>query len=882
LKRRALACCVAALTASASAPPAAAQQDGQGAATAAHRLTRPPRLVRFVEAPFPESEKATGRGATVVLELALSASGTVDRAVVVESAGVAFDAAAVKAAGEFLFEPAEVDGKPAAIRLLYRYEFVLRAEVPTTAVLAGQVRDQRTKKSLSGIRVAAAGAGTAVTDADGRFRFGAVPPGPCVVSLSGPGLADVQTSESLEAGRETTVTYDVELQSDKPAEDRDDLEIVVAAPAVHKEVVSTEVAADEARRVPGTQGDVLKVVENLPGVARASVGSGQLVVWGAAPEDTRVYIDDVPVPSLYHQGGFRSVVHSDMVQSVELLPGGWGAEYGRAIGGLVNVRLGPIAKEGIHGSVSSDLLDSAADVRVRYGDRVAVEVSGRKSYLDSLLPLFTSSNIGQYIPIPRYYDAQTRVLWKPSHAEKVEIGAMVSSDSVSDEVPSSDPTNVQTQTHDTGFRRVWVRYVKQSKDGAEIAIVPSLGTNTDSLVDAFGPVPTQLEVDATVASLRARWTKRVAGWVTVSVGADGQYTESRLRRTGSDTSPPRQGDDYVFGQAPANQVARDDASLIAASVAPWAFADVSLLDGTVHVVPGVRIEPYLLGTSREFPAFGTTPAHGLFSESTVVEPRVSARWTPVPALTWKVGWGQYHEPPAPADLSAVFGNPTLGLESAEHILAGVAMGTPETISVEATAFHSTSQNLAVRSPLPTPLAAQALVSTGIGLSRGVQALVRKQLAKRFFGWVTYTLSQSERAPSAQAPYYTYGFDQTHVLSAVASLDLGRGFEVGARFRYATGYPRTPVISFYFDSKAGIHEPLFGPLNSIRIPDFVQLDVRVSKRFSLGDSTLEAYLDVQNVTDRANPEEIVYSPDYSQRRYITGLPLLPVAGARLSW
>ena len=35
-----------------------------------------------------------------------------------------------------------------------------------------------------------------------------------------------------------------------------------------------------ARRVPGTQGDVLKVVENLPGVARASIGSGQLVVWG--------------------------------------------------------------------------------------------------------------------------------------------------------------------------------------------------------------------------------------------------------------------------------------------------------------------------------------------------------------------------------------------------------------------------------------------------------------------------------------------------------------------------------------------------------------------------------------------------------------------------
>ena len=58
---------------------------------------------------------------------------------------------------------------------------------------------------------------------------------------------------------------------------------------------------------------------------------------------------------------------------------------------------------------------------------------------------------------------------------------------------------------------------------------------------------------------------------------------------------------------------------------------------------------------------------------------------------------------------------------------------------------------------------------------------------------------------------------------------------------------------------------------------------MAKTFALGGkTTLEAYLDVQNVTNRANPEEIVYSLDYTQRRSITGLPLLPVAGARLAW
>src|SRR6202034_3120855 len=98
-------------------------------------------------------------------------------------------------------------------------------------------------------------------------------------------------------------------------------EIVVTAPRLKKQVVSTVVQAEQATRIPGTQGDVLKVVENLPGVARAAAGA--VVVWGAAPTDTRVYVEGVRVPRLYHDGGYRSIVNSDFVRSVELIPGGY-------------------------------------------------------------------------------------------------------------------------------------------------------------------------------------------------------------------------------------------------------------------------------------------------------------------------------------------------------------------------------------------------------------------------------------------------------------------------------------------------------------------------------------------------------------------------------
>ena len=133
---------------------ASAQPATDAPAPAAQRkLTKPPRLIHFVEAAYPESKKAAGRAATVVLELGITASGTVDRAVVVQSMGPAFDAAAEQAVRQFAFEPAEIDGKPAAIRILYRYEFVLRTEAPTTGILTGQVRDRRTKKPIASVHV---------------------------------------------------------------------------------------------------------------------------------------------------------------------------------------------------------------------------------------------------------------------------------------------------------------------------------------------------------------------------------------------------------------------------------------------------------------------------------------------------------------------------------------------------------------------------------------------------------------------------------------------------------------------------------------------------------------------------------------------------------
>ncbi len=866
----------------ASAQPSAPPGGAKAAGTPAPKLTRAPKLAQFVEAPYPDSERAAGRAASVVLQIAISAAGHVDEVAVAESAGPAFDQAAVEAARKFVFEPAEIDGKPAPVKIAYRYEFVLRVEQKTTAIFSGVVRERATKRPIAGVHIDVADGGSAITGDDGRFTLDDVPPGKHAVTISGDTLTAQQTSETFEAAKELDATYDVTPKGPVvEAGDDDDLEIVVTPPPLEKKVVSTEVSADEAKRIPGTQGDVLKVVENLPGVARGAVGSGALVVWGAAPEDTRVYIDGVRVPRLYHDGGLRSVVHSDLVKSVELAPGGYGAAYGRGLGGLVTVQTRALETDTYHGSVAVDLLDAAVSARAPITDKLRVGISGRRSHLDGILKAAASKDVEDYFPIPHYYDGQARAAYQIGPRESVEFGGLLSGDRTSRSVAAANLAERKTETRALHFQRVYARYEKQLDDGATVSVVPYVGADASTLESRFGVVPTNQSITTTLYGLRAIYRGRLADQLGITVGLDAEVSQATLRRSGSVSAPAREGDIRVFGQPPTDQINVDDWKVTQIGLAPYAEADIALFKERLHILPGLRFDPQVSSVSRRTPLDGDTPSIGRFAQDAAVDPRLAIRFAATAQISLRAAYGFYHRSPLPEDLSAVFGNPSLTAARASQALVGAAFRLTPSFSIETTAFRTESSGLAVRSTLSSPLLAEALVGMGQGRAFGAQFLLRKELGAGFFGWVSYSIVRSERQDVPEGRYRAFDYDQTHVLTALASYDLGRGFEVGARIRFATGFPRTPVLGAYYDGRRDAYQPIFGEENTSRIPAFVQGDVRFTKRWKIGRSELEAYLEVQNVTNRKNPEEVVYSSDYRQKGFITGLPILPVAGLKWS-
>ncbi len=851
----------------------------------------PPKLLHFVEAEFPPSEVAAGRGAAVVLQIAIDGTGKVAAVTVVTSAGPAFDAAAVAAATQFVFSPALANGTPIPVKIGYRYQFTFTEKLvkKKTADFEGTVRDRRTKLPIANVRIALDTGQEGLTDAEGKFRILDLAPGEHSVTLSGESIATVGTTETFEPSKKIDAIYEVDRKREKANADEEE-EIVVTAPRLKKQVVSTEVAAAQAQKVPGTQGDVLKVVENLPGVARSAVGSGALVVWGAAPQDTRVYVEGIHVPRLYHDGGYRSILPSNFVKSVELVPGGYGPAYGRGLGGLVTVALRPLDEPGIHGSVGADVIDASADARAQLSDHVHAALAVRKSYLDSVLSSVTSEDVGSFVPIPRYLDGQARLVVDLAPHETLEVGAFASSDRINHTLTNSDPSLSTTETDGTDFGRVYLRYEKHLADGALVTFVPYVGIDSTSLLSQFGEAPvtdpkfegSQVTNDSTVVGARADWHGPVMEHIRASVGLDAEVASSKLHRKGSIGAPAREGDIIVFGQPPESASSTDDWKTVIATLGAYAEADVSLFGDRLHIVPGARFEPFVTSTNQIVPAAPGSPTVGYTREETVIEPRISVRYAFTPRISAKAAFGVYDQAPAAEDLSARFGTPTLLLSTAQHYLAGASFQLTDSLSIEATGFLSESQDLVVRSQAQSPLLAEALDQTGIGRSYGTQFLLRQQQVGRFFGWVSYSILRSQRRDAPDLDWRLFDFDQTHVFTALGSYDLGAGFEVGARFRYATGFPRTPVIGSYLDERTNTFEPRFGPQNSIRIPAFVALDVRVAKKFKWAHSDVEIYLDVQNVTNNANPEEIVYNTSFTQRGYITGMPILPVLGGRLSW
>ena len=167
-------------------------------------------------------------------------------------------------------------------------------------------------------------------------------------------------------------------------------------------------------------------------------------------------------------------------------------------------------------------------------------------------------------------------------------------------------------------------------------------------------------------------------------------------------------------------------------------------------------------------------------------------------------------------------------------------------------------------------------------SYGLELMLKRQISERAFGWLSYTFSRSHQRNHPDDRTIPTGFDQPHVMNAVASWKPGKGFELGARLQVSSGRPDTPVIGSTYDADNGNYNAVRGPARSVRTPTFRQIDVRVEKAWLYDTWSLGLYLDVINVANFENVEAFEYDYRFRERAPVTSFPILPTLGIRGTW
>ncbi len=844
-------------------------------------LTKAPTLVTFVEAEYPPEMEAQGVTARVRMNVTINADGGVGNVKVIEPVGNGFDEAAVAAVQQFVFTAAEVDFVPATVQIEYVYNFVLRAPedagVPEEvdagapdATLTGVLHIRGARGFVPGAIVRCEGSDLeAYSDEEGHFSL-PVFSGVCEARVTSADYELFKTQEKLEPGEVREVKFYLVPK------------IVGFSTTVRdskdkKEVVKRTLTRAEVQRLPGTFGDPIRVIQNFPGVARAPFGLGQLIVRGANPNQTLTYFDGVEIPLLFHLAGGPSVINGEFLDKIDFFPGGFGSRYGRAVGGVVDVGSRKGASDTWHAVAKVDLLDAMLFAEAPITKDVSVAVAARRSYIDAIIPVVLNLAVpkdpegGTLQALPVYWDYQARLDVGGKKGEKLEDGksqfslfAFGSDDQIK-LVATGGGRNVDvTVSSHTSFHRLIGSWNYKQGD-TTFKLTPYLGYDLVSV--SFGGSAGGL--DQFNAGVRADISHDVNSFLTLRGGMDIYYKllVGHAALPGLDVqyvpfpgADPKSDPFYISMTIP-----QFDGAL-------YTEADVNI--GKFTATPGVRLNHDVInGVARN-----------------AADPRLWLRYQILDSLAVKGSVGLYTQPPQGFQMvPAPFGNPTLNYERAFQSSIGVSNKFTEYINADITGFFNRRYDLIV-SPGNTVVNSDGSVTRtlsanqGLGRAYGLEVMIRHEVSKYFFGWVAYTFNRSEEARADDGkPYHVSDFDQTHILTVVGSVNLPWGFVFGARFRYVTGRPTTPVIHPYdvqqIDSNS--FSPTNGAPNSARVEDFHQLDLRLDKNFVFKDWSLDLYLDVQNVYNHQNVEAVFYDYRYRQQYKVPGIPILPVLGIKAS-
>jgi hypothetical protein len=775
----------------------------------------------------------------------------------------------------------------------------------STQILRGRVTDGVSNSALIGVTVRIPVDSItlmgSITDENGDFRIEQVPLGRHTLIISYIGY-ETQTLPNIivTAGKE--VVLNIALQESI----RELSEITITADA-HDDKTATNndlamVSArsfntDDTRRYAGSIGDPARMAANFAGVVGGNDARNDIVVRGNSPTGMLWQLEGLNIPNPNHfgtlvsTGGPVSMLNNNTLDKSDFMTSAFPAQYGNATAGVFDIKL----RQG--NNEKTELMAQAGFNGFELGAEGPFTKNSKGSYLVnyrySTLGVFNALGIefGTGSNVPLYQDLNFKIALPAGEKGKLSFFGMGGSSAI-DLLGSEAKLNDANQLYGSENVDSYPRY----KTG--VAGVAYERTLTDKtfvqLVTGISYTDEHLKNDSLVRNDQQevinKYLWNEASFQTTKYAAN-LLTRTKFNRRNSLTSG------VTIDMMDVDLYQRDVFANVSSDTVRLNVQDKTVLY-QFHTTWKHRLNEHWSWQG------GVHAQYYDLNNEWAVEPRMGLQFIPGQGnQVFGLGYGIYNQAQNITTSYAqtrqgdesILTNKDLGFTTSNHFVFTYDWNISEKLRLKAEAYYQSLKNVPVEqnassfSALNTgisfgPSNQDSLVNKGVGTNYGIELTLERFFNDGYYYLLTTSLFNSRYEGSDGIARNT-AYNTKYVLNVLAgkewALNGGKFFSLNLKATTIGGPYLTP-LNYELSQARGRAVYEESKAFSVKQDPYFRVDLRLSFRQEFKKSTLEASLDLQNLTNHKNIFSQSYNPRTNSVMTLYQQPFFPVPYVRFTF
>ncbi len=630
----------------------------------------------------------------------------------------------------------------------------------------------------------------------------------------------------------------------------------------------------------GNAGDPIRGIAQLPSAGVLNDFVGVLSVRGGGPEDNLYYFDRLPLGYPYHLLGIISTVNTEVIENVNVYPGGYGAEFGANSQAVIDIHSRTETDTRFGGNVNLNPVYSQAFLQGNLGERGYWYAFGRRSYMGplfELLPKLLKTESDLVTEVPTFWSYQGKIVYQlngpiPDASRegpdselhtihKFVINTIAADDSGrfnfgKNEVNEGDLRGPVRSDNPFDSQGIHLYSKKEKTFKSVLSLTRAFSRKELEFGDGYFYRSSQ-----SVYSLRgdvAYWVKHPR--TVLETGFDLSNVPSTLISNGA--RPVEEGDqDYDF------RLKRDGKKIY------------TVISKNLH-----RLEGYLQAT-QDFSSFlyatgGVRMTYAELTDNFLMQPRALLGVTLGPKLAdLRFMYGKYAQTPRFYQVVLGDENPDIAPSLATHYIMTLEKElTPET-KMELAWYYKDLQNM-----ITFNLSEKRYQNQQTGSVKGIEFSLEHTIGEKFRVWLAYAYTLSKRRDSDRDDERLYMYSAPHALTLNLNYTSAL-WELGANWQYKSGVLYSPLIGRErYTNPFTKNQTWIGIYGEPRhTTPYHRLDLRFHRRvIRLNRWRFGITAELWNVYNRNNLLQVRYDANFTKHIPVSQLRIVPFLAVTLEF